>query len=148
MTKQSRLISYLWYVLFIMDLILGSVKPTTGQQITFKKHVTSMSCQMSLQYSHVALVSRYPFWQPSVDHNMMSMRMSTIKLTQIVYALDMWLVMSGHYKKIMPGHYKKTANQSMHIIVATYWFRLTPVHLIELPEAIWFRLIFNNNKME
>ena len=49
----------------------------------------------------------------------MYMRMSTIKLTQIVYALDMWLVMSGPYKKIMPGHYKKTANQSMHIIVAT-----------------------------
>ena len=69
MTKQSRLISYWWYDLFIMDLILGSVKPTTGQQITFKKHVTSMSCQMSLQYSHVTLVSRYPFWQPSVDHN-------------------------------------------------------------------------------
>ena len=70
MTKQSRLISYWWYDLFIMDLILGSVKPTTGQRITFKKHVTSMSCQMSLQYSHVTLVSRYPFWQPSVDHNM------------------------------------------------------------------------------
>ena len=49
---------------------------------------------------------------------MMSMRMSTIKLTQIVYAFDMWLVMSGHYKKIMPGHYKKTANQSVHTIVA------------------------------
>ena len=46
-------------------------------------------------------------------------RMSTIKLTQIVYAFDMWLVMSGHYKKIMPGHYKKTANQSAHTIVAT-----------------------------
>ena len=49
----------------------------------------------------------------------MYMRMSTIKLTQIVYALDTWLGMSSHYKKIMPGHYKKTANQSVHIIVAT-----------------------------
>ena len=70
MTKQPRLISYLWYDLFIMDLILGSFKPTTGQRITFKKLVTSMSCQMSPQYSHVTLVSRYPFWQPSVDRNM------------------------------------------------------------------------------
>ena len=48
----------------------NQLKPTTGQQITLKKRITSMSCAFELWYSQVTLVSRCPFWQLSIDHNM------------------------------------------------------------------------------
>ena len=41
----------------------------------------------------------------------MSLRMSTIKLNTIVYALDTKLVIPVIKKKIMPSHYRKTANE-------------------------------------
>ena len=48
----------------------NQLKPTTGQQLTLKKHITSMSCPFELWYSQVTLVNRCPFWQLSIDHNM------------------------------------------------------------------------------
>ena len=44
------------------------LKPTTGQQMTLKKDVTSMSC--TLENMSCTMVSGYSFWQLSIDHNM------------------------------------------------------------------------------
>ena len=44
MTEQTRLISYLSYGLFIMDLSLRSIKTNNWSADKFKKQVTSMSC--------------------------------------------------------------------------------------------------------
>ena len=71
MTERTRLISYLLYSLFIMDLSLQSIKTNTWPWLAnnFKKHITSMSCTLeSPRYSQVILVSGYPFWQLSIDH--------------------------------------------------------------------------------
>ena len=75
MTERTRLISYLLYSLFIMDLSLQSIKTNTWPWLAnnFKKHITSMSCTLeSPRYSQVILVSGYPFWQLSIDHNILS----------------------------------------------------------------------------
>ena len=70
MTKRTRLISYLLNGLFIMDLSLQSIKTNNWPADNFKKCITSMSCTFELWYSQVTLVSRCPFWQLSIDHNM------------------------------------------------------------------------------
>ena len=46
MTKWTRLISYLLYGLFIVDLILQSIKTNNRSADNFKKHVTLMSCSV------------------------------------------------------------------------------------------------------
>ena len=57
------------------------------------------------------LVNRCPFWQLSIDDNMDAHKDILYQgLTQIVYALDI--------KLVMPSHYKKPANQSVCTIVA------------------------------
>ena len=70
--------SYLLYGLFIIDLIsLRSIlKPTSGQQITLKKHFTSMSCTLepAIQSGDIDIC------QLTITY--MSIRMSTIKLNR------------------------------------------------------------------
>ena len=46
MTERTRLMSYLLYGLFIMDLSLRSIKTNNWSAHNFKKHVTSMSCTL------------------------------------------------------------------------------------------------------
>ena len=61
-----------------------------------------------LRYSQVTLVSRYPFWKLSIDHNI-EVHVDVeyqVKHRYLRHAL-------AHYKKIIPSHYKKTANQSL-----------------------------------
>ena len=70
MTEWTRLITCLLYGLFIMDLSLQSIKTNNWPADNFKKCITSMSCTFELWYSQVTLVSRCPFWQLSIDHNM------------------------------------------------------------------------------
>ena len=68
MTKQTRLISIKAFSLWTWAC--NQLKPTTGQQITLKNTTPQWVVQLSPQYSQVTLVSRYPFWQLSIDHNM------------------------------------------------------------------------------
>ena len=70
MTERTRLISYLLYGLFIMDLSLRSIKTNNWSADKCKKLVTSMSCTLDSRYSQVTLISGYPFWQFLIDHNM------------------------------------------------------------------------------
>ena len=55
---------------FFMDLSLQSIKTNNWPADNFKKPITSMSCTFELWYSQVTLVSRCPFWQLAIDHNM------------------------------------------------------------------------------
>ena len=58
------------------------LKPTSGQQITLKKHFTSMSCTLEPAIQSGDIGQRMPFLT-SVNwpqHNHISIRMSTIKL--------------------------------------------------------------------
>ena len=48
MTERARLISYLLYRLFIIDLSLRSIKTNNWPGDNVKKHVTSMSCTLEL----------------------------------------------------------------------------------------------------
>ena len=71
--------------------VCNQLKPTTGQQITLEKHVTSMyTWHLGLQYSQMKLVRWYPFWQLSSDYNMDVHKdvHYQVKYMQIVYALD------------------------------------------------------------
>ena len=69
MNKQTRLISY--YMAFsLWTWAFNQLKPTTGQRITSKNTSPQWVVHLSLRYSQVTLVSEYPFWQLSIDHNM------------------------------------------------------------------------------
>ena len=76
MTERTRLVIYLLYGLFIMNLSLRSIKTNNWSADDFKKHVTSMSCTLEPALSQVPLVSGYLFdsFQLTVTW------MSTIKL--------------------------------------------------------------------
>ena len=75
-----------------MDLSLQSIKTNNWSADNFKKHNTSMSCTIILlspQYSQVILVSGYPFWQLSIDHNTDVHKDVRYQVqTQTAYALD------------------------------------------------------------
>ena len=71
MTKWTRLISYLWYMAFsLWTWACDQVKPTFDQRITLKNMSTQLVVHLRLHYNQVTLVSGYPFWQLSPDHNM------------------------------------------------------------------------------
>ena len=53
-----------------MDLSLLSIKTKNWSVDNFKTHHLNELLYFSLRYSQVTLVSRYPFWQLSIDHNM------------------------------------------------------------------------------
>ena len=54
-----------------MDLSLRPIKTNNnGQQITLKNTSPQQVVHLSPWYSQVTLISRYPFWQLSIDHNM------------------------------------------------------------------------------
>ena len=53
-----------------MDLGLQSIKTNNWSRITSKNTSPQWVVHLSLQYSQVTLVSEYPFWQLSIDHNM------------------------------------------------------------------------------
>ena len=53
-----------------MDLSLLSIKTKNWSVDNFKTHHLNELLHFSLRYSQVTLVSRYPFWQLSIDHNM------------------------------------------------------------------------------
>ena len=73
-----------------MDLSLQSIKTNNWSADNFKKNTSPQwVVQLSPQYSQVILVSRYPFWQLSIDHNMDVHKNVRYQVqTQIVYALD------------------------------------------------------------
>ena len=52
---------------------------------------------LNLWYSHVTLVSTYPFWQLSIEHNMDVYKDVHYQVKHIAYALDTWVVMPSHY---------------------------------------------------
>ena len=82
------------FIIIIMTFSLwtwacNQLKPTTGQQITFKNTTPQWVVQLSPQYSQVILVSGYPFWQLSIDHNTDVYKDVRYQVqTQIAYALD------------------------------------------------------------
>ena len=54
----------------IMAWNFGPEPPITGQQITWKEKMSPQwLVHLSLWHIHVLLVSRYLFWQLSIDHN-------------------------------------------------------------------------------
>ena len=77
-----------------MDLSLRSIKPNYWSANSFNKKIISMICT---RYSHVTVVSGCPFWQLPIDHDM-----DVYKDVHYQFKyLDTYLVMPGHYKKIM-----------------------------------------------
>ena len=82
------------FIIIIMTFSLwtwacNQLKPTTGQQITLKNTTPQWVVQLSPQYSQVILVSGYPFWQLSIDHNMDVHKDVGYQVqTQTAYALD------------------------------------------------------------
>ena len=46
------------------------LKPITGQRITLKKHITSLSCTLGLAIQSCDTGQRILFWQLSINHNM------------------------------------------------------------------------------
>ena len=70
---------------FIMDPSLRSIKTNNWSADILKKYITSMSCP---RYSHVTLVSGYPFDSCQLTITWLPIRMPTIKFKQIVCALD------------------------------------------------------------
>ena len=71
-TLITRLISYVLYGLFIMDLNLRSIKTNnwSANNLQKKNMPPQWVVHLSLRYSVMALVSGYPFWQLSIDHNL------------------------------------------------------------------------------
>ena len=54
-----------------MDLSLRPIKTNNWLADNFLKNTSPQwVVHLSPQYSHVTLVSRYSFWQLSIDHNM------------------------------------------------------------------------------
>ena len=54
----------------IMDLGLRSIKSNKWSGDNFKNTSFQSVVHLGLQYSQVTLVSGYPFWELSIDHNM------------------------------------------------------------------------------
>ena len=82
MTERTRLISYLLYGLFTMDLSLRSIKTNNRSADNFKKYKTSVSCSIEPEIRSYDTGQRIPFltavnW-PFIT--MMSIRMFAIKL--------------------------------------------------------------------
>ena len=69
MTERTRLVIYLLYGLFIMNLSLRSIKTNNWSADNFKKHVTSMSCTLEPALQSGATGQRIPFRQLSIDRN-------------------------------------------------------------------------------
>ena len=93
------------------------LKPATGQQITFKKNISSVSCTLEPVMQWGDTGQQIPFFDScQFTVTWLSIRMSTLRLNTDCICL-------GHLNvhvasKKMPGHYKKTANQSACTIVA------------------------------
>ena len=80
MTERTRLVIYLLYGLFIMNLSLRSIKTNNWSADNFKKHVTSTSCTLEPALQSGATGQRIPFDSFQLTVTWMSIRMSTIKL--------------------------------------------------------------------
>ena len=83
MTKRMRWISYLLYTygLFIKDLSLWSIKTNIWSADNVKNTSHQWAAHLFSRCNQMTLVSRYPFWQLSIDHKMdVHIRIPTIKL--------------------------------------------------------------------
>lgn len=113
-TGRTRLISYLFYGLFIMAC--GQMKPLTCQRKTVKNMSPQWGVHLSPWYSHVTLVSGYPFWQLSIGHNI-----------DVHYQVEHRLYMSWTLysvtsiaQSLQKNNAHLAANHSMCTIVAIY----------------------------
>ena len=61
MTERTRLISYLLYGLFTMDLSLRSIKTNNRSADNFKKYKTSVSCTIEPEIRSYDTGQRIPF---------------------------------------------------------------------------------------
>ena len=81
MNEQMRLISYLLYGLFIMDLGLQSIETNNWSVDNFEKHVTSMSCTLEPAILSGHTGQQIPFFDScQLTITWMSIRMCSIKL--------------------------------------------------------------------
>ena len=89
MDEVNKLVIIIIMTFSLWTWACNQLKPTTGQQITLKNTTPQWVVQLSPQYSQVILVSGYPFWQLSIDHNTDVYKDVHYQVqTQIAYALD------------------------------------------------------------